>query len=433
MSAILDRQKISRRPVQSLGKPVSIVRRTRKGIALRRGRTPVPTSVIAWQKPAARPKWTGPAGKDAPAMPSIKPVSMKFVAAPAAAVPAAAAPARREKQRVKHPAFGHSLAGAGTLIMGHPKESALIAAAFICLICGGLFTGNFASSRKYLGILTDNPLPMETEVNSLLLSIFDSEPGTAELDEASVPSSLLVASRPPVQYTVKAGDTLSGIAQRYNVDVGTLISFNSIKDVKKIKAGTQLTIPPMNGILYTVRTGDSISRIAALKGVGVNDILDANNLESEVIRPGEQLFIPGARISKYEYDLATGQLFLYPVAGRLTSGFGYRNDPFTGKRRFHYGIDLANALGTRVAAARDGEVVAIGSNNAYGNYIVIKHDNGFQSLYAHLDSVHVRKGQWVSQGNWIGNLGNTGRSTGPHLHFSIYKNNNAIDPLQYLH
>jgi hypothetical protein len=106
------------------------------------------------------------------------------------------------------------------------------------------------------------------------------------------------------------------------LDVGTLISFNSIRDVRRIKAGTLLTIPPMSGILYTVRRGDSISLIAQKNGVSVNLILDANNLQSETIQPGQQLFIPGVKISRYEYDLATGQLFRYPVTGRLSSVSG---------------------------------------------------------------------------------------------------------------
>ena len=409
MSAILDRQKISRRRISRSPRPVSPVVQRRQKRSLRRI-APYPKTLPS-----------------APFKPILRNAVPRFPKAPRRVIAAGRTEARNAAVRI--PLFA---SGLGTAILGHPKESMLIAAAFLCLMTGALVSSSI-SARHLLKAITAVPLPLEMETKTLLLGFFEQEPGETGEESPAVPSGLLVSSKAPVQYTVKAGDTLSGIAEAHGVDVGTLISFNSIRDVRRIMAGTLLTIPPMSGILYTVRRGDSISLIAQKNGVSVNLILDANNLQSETIQPGQQLFIPGVKISRYEYDLATGQLFRYPVTGRLSSGFGYRNDPFTGKWRFHYGIDIANAIGSKVTAARDGEVVAAGSNNAYGNYLVIRHDNGFQTLYAHLDTVHARKGQWVRQGQWIADLGNTGRSTGPHLHFSLYKNNNAIDPLQYLH
>lgn len=300
-----------------------------------------------------------------------------------------------------------------------------------------LFLGGFIISQRIgSGVVyprfQDLVLPPEAENGSLILNtLFPSLSDNFVGDDSAAVSYPLV-SFDPVVYTIKRGDALSSIAKQYNVDLGTLISVNSIKDVRKIVPGMELRIPKVNGVLYTVKRGDSLSLIAHRHGVSLNDILDANNLASETIRPGESLFIPGAKISRYDYDLAMGQLFLYPTSGRITSGFGYRLDPFTGHRRFHYGIDIANVSGTPVRAARDGQVLTIGSNSAYGEYLVIRHENGFQTLYAHLDGVHIKKGQWVKQGQLIGDMGNTGRSTGTHLHFSIYKNNNALDPLLYL-
>ena len=232
-------------------------------------------------------------------------------------------------------------------------------------------------------------------------------------------------------YQVKEGDTLSEISKAYNINVGTLISYNKIEDVRRIWVGANLKIPDTDGLPYIVKKGDSLESIASNHSIPLNNILDANDLDSEVISVGDQLFIPGAKISDYDYKKATGTLFLYPTSGRLSSPFGYRIDPFTGVRRMHYGVDLANRVGTSVKATMSGTVIVIGDQPlGYGNYIVIRHDRGFQSLYGHLNKILVRNGQRISQGQKIGEMGNSGRSTGSHLHFSLYKNNVPVDPLR---
>lgn len=232
-------------------------------------------------------------------------------------------------------------------------------------------------------------------------------------------------------YQVKEGDTLSEISKAYNINVGTLISYNKIEDVRRIWVGANLKIPDTDGLPYIVKKGDSLDSIASDHSIPLNNILDANNLDSEVISEGDQLFIPGARISDYDYKKATGTLFLYPASGRLSSPFGYRTDPFTGVRRMHYGVDLANRVGTSVKATMSGTVIVIGDQPlGYGNYVVIRHERGFQSLYGHLNKVLVRNGQRISQGQKIGEMGSSGRSTGSHLHFSLYKNNIPVDPLR---
>lgn len=313
-----------------------------------------------------------------------------------------------------------------------PGREHLFVAALVFLGLGILAVSTNLQDRWRYSDFAGVPLPLEVERDLLLLNFLDPVKEDTQVYDGTLPRALEMMSSTPITYTIKRGDTLSEIAKTHNLDIGTLINVNSIKDVRKIIPGMVITIPKINGVIYTVKRGDSLSLIARRQGVSLNDILDANNLSSDTIRPGETLFIPGAKISRYEYDLAMGQLFFYPTQGRLTSPFGYRIDPFTGRRRFHYGVDIANALGTRINAARDGEVISVASNTAYGDYVVIKHDNGFQTLYAHLDGIHIKKGQWVKQGQWIADMGNTGRSTGPHLHFSIYKNNNALDPLHYI-
>ncbi len=232
-------------------------------------------------------------------------------------------------------------------------------------------------------------------------------------------------------YQVKEGDTLSEISRAYNINVGTLISYNKIEDVRRIWVGANLKIPDTDGLPYIVKKGDSLESIASNHSIPLNNILDANNLDSEVISEGIQLFIPGAKISDYDYKKATGTLFLYPTSGKLSSPFGYRIDPFTGVRRMHYGVDLANRVGTSVKATMSGTVIVIGDQPlGYGNYVVIRHERGFQSLYGHLNRILVRNGQRITQGQKIGEMGSSGRSTGSHLHFSLYKNNVPVDPLR---
>jgi murein DD-endopeptidase MepM/ murein hydrolase activator NlpD len=246
-----------------------------------------------------------------------------------------------------------------------------------------------------------------------------------------VPRGELMSTVKSIDYEIKDGDTLSEISKAYNIDVGTLISYNKIEDVRRIWVGASLKIPDTDGLPYIVKNGDSLESIAKNHNIPLNNILDANNLDSDLISVGDQLFIPGAKISEYDYKKATGTLFVYPTSGRLSSPFGYRTDPFTGVRRMHYGIDMANHVGTAVKSTMSGTVIVIGDQPlGYGKYIVIRHERGFQSLYGHLDRILVRNGQRISQGQKIGEMGNSGRSTGSHLHFSLYKNNVPVNPLR---
>lgn len=124
---------------------------------------------------------------------------------------------------------------------------------------------------------------------------------------------------------------------------------------------------------------------------------------------------------------------LWPtVSKRITSRFGYRQDPFTKRKSFHTGIDIGGNLNDPVYAAAAGRVVAAGYQRAKGNYIAIEHGNGLQTRYFHLNKILVRKGAFVEKGQRIGLLGSTGRSTGPHLHYEMIRNGLIVDPLPYL-
>ncbi|GAA0136699.1 M23 family metallopeptidase [Paenibacillus sp. YSY-4.3] len=120
------------------------------------------------------------------------------------------------------------------------------------------------------------------------------------------------------------------------------------------------------------------------------------------------------------------------LSTRLTSNFGYRTDPFTGKAAFHAGIDIAGKIGDPVYAAAAGKVVAAESNRSRGKYIIIQHPNGLQSWYMHLNEIKVSEGDTVKKGQTIAKLGNSGRSTGAHLHFEIVKGDKKVNPLSYL-
>lgn len=120
----------------------------------------------------------------------------------------------------------------------------------------------------------------------------------------------------------------------------------------------------------------------------------------------------------------------WPLPGRITSGFGWRNSPFTGEREWHAGVDIAGNIGDPIAAAWDGKVVFAGEKEGYGNLVVLEHAGGWRSYYGHTSKMDVQEGDVVHSGNKIAEVGNTGRSTGPHLHFEIRQGELAWNPEQ---
>jgi murein DD-endopeptidase MepM/ murein hydrolase activator NlpD len=235
-----------------------------------------------------------------------------------------------------------------------------------------------------------------------------------------------------ISYTVKKGDSVSKIAAAYAISMDAIIASNGISNARRLREGERLRIPNMDGIPYTVKNGDSLSRISSSMGTPLEAILDANDIQSNSITAGTVLFIPGARMRTEDLKLALGELFIYPIRGRLTSSFGWRNDPISGQRRHHAAIDLAAATGTPIKAAMDGKVSSVGLNATYGKYVILSHANGYQTLYAHMNLISVNQGDTVYQNTKIGEVGSTGYSTGPHLHFAVYKNGRAVNPLEFL-
>jgi len=121
-----------------------------------------------------------------------------------------------------------------------------------------------------------------------------------------------------------------------------------------------------------------------------------------------------------------------PAKGWLTSRFGYRNSPFTGRREFHKGLDIANQIGTPVAVTADGIVKSVGSRRYLGNYVIVDHGHGMVTHYGHIDKALVKRGAKVKRGDIIAEMGNSGRSTGPHVHYAVYLNGVPVNPSTYI-
>ena len=232
-------------------------------------------------------------------------------------------------------------------------------------------------------------------------------------------------------YTVQRGDTVSGLTVRFGLkNISTLIAANSISNVRELYSGQKLKVPSLDGLNYTVAPSDTLAGLSSRYNITVEDLLDVNDLATETLQAGQVIFVPGAELDAAALRKSLGELFASPLRGsyRLTSGFGYQKDPFTGGKQHHNGLDLAAPLGTPVRSTMSGRVVTTGWSNIYGNYIIINHGNGYQSLYGHLSKIQVQKGQAVNQGSQIGLVGSTGYSTGPHLHFTVYRNGKLINP-----
>lgn len=236
-------------------------------------------------------------------------------------------------------------------------------------------------------------------------------------------------------YTVKSGDAISTIARKFGLgNISTLIAINDIDNVRTLRAGQKLRIPSMDGLVHSVKKGESLNSISVKYHVSVEELADTNDLTTHQLHVGQELFIPGAKMDATSLRKAMGELFTYPIKAswRLTSRFGSRKDPFTGVQSNHTGIDMACPTGTPIYAAMSGSVVYSGWSNIFGNYVIINHGNGYQTLYGHMSKILARKGQSVSQGTRIGLVGSTGYSTGPHLHLTVYKNGRLVDPLTLL-
>lgn len=223
-------------------------------------------------------------------------------------------------------------------------------------------------------------------------------------------------------YTVRQGDTLSQISHMFGVSVNTIAWANNIKS-GIIRPGDSLVILPISGVQHTVKAGDTVGSIAKKYGADAREVALFNNLSvNEKLAAGDTVIIPDG-------ELAAPSLAM-PSRVRGAGGptyEGYYLRPILGGRKTqglhgYNGVDLANYYGAPVFASAEGEVIVArydGWNGGYGKYVVIAHPNNTQTLYAHLSQVLTYVGRQVPRGELIGNIGSTGNSTGPHLHFEI--------------
>ena len=238
-------------------------------------------------------------------------------------------------------------------------------------------------------------------------------------------------------HLVKKDENLWKIAQNSGLDACTLLSVNKLRNGNLIRPGQSIKVPNQRGILHKVVKGESLEEIAIRYQVRLEKIIESNGmLDPDTIYAGTELFIPDAKLNEsFRKKLIPPPYkpkFVKPTQGRLTSGFGYRIHPILKKRRMHKGIDIVSGYGSNVKAATGGVVTYSGQMGSYGNLVVIDHQNGFETRYAHNSRLKVKKGEKVHQGQTIALVGNTGRSNGTHLHFEIWKNGEAIDPAHYL-
>lgn len=245
-------------------------------------------------------------------------------------------------------------------------------------------------------------------------------------------SDIKVSPLDYIVYSVKKGDMVGEIASRYGVSQDAIISVNKLRNTRTLQIGQLLKIPSMDGIVYTAKKGDTPEKLADTYKISLEKLALVNNIsDNSVLKAGVVVFLPDAKLDWVTLQEINGDLFLSPIRGayRVTSRYGWRRDPFTGKRSFHNGIDLATYQGAPIYAALSGTIVATGYSNVYGNYVIIRHHSGYQTLYGHMHTILTSKGRYVTPQTKIGTVGSTGRSTGPHVHFTVYKNGATINPV----
>ena len=283
-----------------------------------------------------------------------------------------------------------------------------------------------------------------------------------------------------LSYKVQKKDTPQAIARKFGLKTDTILLNNESVRNKKMKPGDTLTFPSVDGMYYKIQKGDTLAKIAKKYGISVVDIVDNNNINPKRLKAGTELFLKGVTLKKVkeleEKAVAAQQAkedkkdkkksknkgkvpavdtgssgtgssaedndnqnyssggagFIYPVryAG-ISSPFGNRYHPVLRRYILHTGVDLV-AKYVPLRAAKAGVVTFAGNMSGYGKIIIINHGNGYETRYAHLSVISTNVGEHVNQGDLIGKTGNSGRTTGPHLHFEIRVNGVPKNPMKYI-
>jgi murein DD-endopeptidase MepM/ murein hydrolase activator NlpD len=230
------------------------------------------------------------------------------------------------------------------------------------------------------------------------------------------------------QYKPGKEADLYAIAAHTNIPYDALATLNRVAtpgDFKKLKV---VLIPSIPGIFVPSTANTDIEQL--MRSTRFNGNQSSVSLRISINGKHEEfVFFHGQRFSSLERAYFLGIFFRFPLPyGKISSGFGTRTSPFGGHPEIHNGIDIAASEGTDVCAVRDGKVVKNGYDPTYGNFLLIEHSGEYQSFYGHLSKVFALVGQIVNAGTVIGEVGTSGRSTGPHLHFEIRKNGLPVDP-----
>lgn len=295
-----------------------------------------------------------------------------------------------------------------------------------------------------------NEYPTSASSGLVLGAVSPSAALNTATDITSVDTSTQESAKPRrdvVEYTVAGGDTLSSIAGKFSapdnkVDATSIATLNKFTESHVLRPGDVIKIPPTAGVIVTVKRGETIDSLAKKFGLpSAQPIVDwpynefAND-ETFALTAGQTLVIPGgiapeeniAPVAPRQVQAptlfvnGTGQ-FVWPTGGTITQYFSW----------YHGGDDIAASLGTPVLAADSGRVVTVLYQNfGYGYHVIVDHGNSYRTLYGHLSQIDVSEGQNVGRGERIGLMGSTGRSTGPHLHFEVYKSGTRINPLSVL-
>lgn len=281
----------------------------------------------------------------------------------------------------------------------------------------------------------DSPVDANANVNISKNALL---PATGPMNVATggpeIDDDAPVVDDQPSVYVVRKADSISQIADMFGVSVNTILWANDMKKGDKLVEGDVLFILPINGLEHTVTSGQTLQGIANLYKADINEILDYNDITKDAkLAVGDKLMIPNAEKSEESakpvknLGASIAKDNQYYAAHPVQTLSGYFINPVPGARKSQgihdkNGVDLAIAKGTPIRAAAAGTILLArnGYNGGFGNLVIISHSNGTQTLYAHQSSIAVSTGMKVTQGQTIGYVGSTGRSTGAHLHFEVH-------------
>jgi murein DD-endopeptidase MepM/ murein hydrolase activator NlpD len=351
--------------------------------------------------------------------------------------------------------------------------------AFLLDFIFGKSTNNTANNTKQsanvtvqsMEVLGEGSLNGKKDSNSIIKKLFNNDSSAFSVEQGALHSTVEIAVEEEnshtmdeiAVYTVKKGDSLASIASYFEISSDTISTFNKLEN-NKVKEGDVLEIPQVSGILYTIRKGDTLDRLAKDYKIDAEDISLYNAIIPGIaLSVDEDVFLPGAKLIKIDTSKADKAKLakekkertekLKAALAKVKTKLGSESDKvaiskikrFAGKyanlpqiegyfgnpapgavrsQKMHgaNAVDLAAPIGTNILASAGGTVSvakSTGWNYGYGQYIVITHDNGTQTVYAHLSNIDVVPGQVVGRGEKIGNMGSTGNSTGSHVHFEV--------------